>query len=131
MLRRLIVGGVMAGVMLAAPLAVHAQQDPKATIGGGDAGAEAIPVEQILPLTVHEAWVQSGRNEDKFFVMVRELAELSAQKRGLVLPATAEAGQKAGAEIKRRARQDPDQLLYAVVDGAVKTVGTKQTASAK
>ena len=72
----------------------------------------------------------SGRNEDQFFDMVKELAAISAQKRGLTLPETKDAGEKAGAMIKRQAKKDPDQLLYAVVDRAVMKTGTKTGASA-
>lgn len=71
----------------------------------------------------------SERNEDQFFQMVRTLASMSAEKRGLTLPETDEAGAKAGQMIKRNARKDPDQLLYAVVDAAVKKVGTKSAAT--
>jgi hypothetical protein len=65
----------------------------------------------------------SGKNEDKFFDMVQELAAFSAQKRNLVLPASEEAGRQAGEYIKQQAQMDHDQLLYAVVDQAVRKVG--------
>lgn len=123
----------MAGAMLTAPCGMLAQ-DRKPSINGSTPKDDisTMPVEQILPMTVHEAWVASGRDEDKFFSMVKQLAEFSAQKRGVKIPQSAESGQKAGAEIKRMARKDPDQLLYAVVDSAVVTVtGKKQVASTK
>ena len=72
----------------------------------------------------------SGRNEDQFFEMVKELAAMSAQKRGLTLPETDAAGAKAGQMIKKEAKKDPDQLLYAVVDHAVMKTGTKSGATA-
>ena len=80
-------------------------------------------INQLLPLTVSEAWQMSGKNEDKFFDMVQDLAAFSAQKRNLVLPASEEAGRQAGEYIKQQAKQDHDQLLYAVVDQAVRKVG--------
>ena len=80
-------------------------------------------VEQLLPLTVSEAWQMSGKNEDKFFDMVQDLAAFSAKKRNLVLPEDEAAGKQAGEFIKEQARQDHDQLLYAVVDQAVRKVG--------
>ena len=80
-------------------------------------------VEQLIPLTVSEAWQMSGKNEDKFFDMVQELAAFSAKKRDLVLPEDETAGQQAGEYIKQQAKQDHDQLLYAVVDQAVRKVG--------
>ncbi len=86
-----------------------------------------IPVDQIVTKTVHEAWIASGRNEDKFFAMVQQCAELSARNRNITLPDTAEAGERFGAWIKREARKDPDQLLYAVVDRAVRYVGKTHT----
>ncbi|WP_263410942.1 hypothetical protein [Terriglobus tenax] len=137
---------VLAAVMMAIPGALVAQgvsgttrmkgEEPKptasaqsgATMAGESSGNWTS--EQLLPLTVHEAWVQSGRNEDRFFDMVKQLAEFSAQKRGLTLPETETAGQKAGDWIKKEAKKDPDQLLYVVVDRAVVKVGTKGSAVA-
>ena len=87
-------------------------------------------IAQILPLTVSEAWQMSGKNEDKFFDMVQDLAAFSAQKRGLVLPASEEAGRQAGEYIKQQAKLDHDQLLYAVVDQAVRKVGKPASAQA-
>lgn len=85
---------------------------------------------ELLSSTVHEAWLQSGRNEDKFFDMVKQLAEMSAQKRGVSLPDSEAAGRRMGTLIKTSARRDPDQLLYAVVDAAVRqTAGGQHTAT--
>ena len=92
--------------------------------------ASPLPLEQLVTKTVHEAWVASGRNEDKFLAMVQQLAELSAQNRGITLPNTPEAGAKFGDWIKKESRKDPDQLLYAVVDHAVRYVGKKQADAA-
>ena len=86
-------------------------------------------IDQLLPLTVAEAWQKSGRNEDRFFDMVQDLAAFSAHNRHLVLPESAAAGQQAGQYIKEQAKADHQQLLYAVVDSAVRKVG--QPASAK
>ncbi len=79
--------------------------------------------------TVHEAWLKSGRDEDKFFDMVKQLAEISASKRGLTLPDTEAAGRKMGMLIKTSARRDPDQSLYAVVDAAVKATAKAAVAA--
>jgi uncharacterized protein involved in copper resistance len=87
-------------------------------------------IEQLLPLTVSEAWQMSGKSEDKFFDMVQDLAAFSAQKRNLVLPATEAAGRQAGEYIKQQAKQDHNQLLYAVVDQAVRKVGKPGSAQA-
>ena len=87
-------------------------------------------ITQLLPLTVSEAWQMSGKNEDKFFDMVQDLAAFSAQKRNLVLPASEESGRQAGEYIKQQAKLDHDQLLYAVVDQAVRKVGKPATAQA-
>lgn len=88
-------------------------------------------IEQLLPLTVSEAWQMSGRSEDKFFDMVQDLAAFSAQKRNLALPASEAAGRQAGEYIKRQAKLDHNQLLYAVVDQAVRKVGKPASAQAK
>lgn len=88
---------------------------------GGDAATDhRWPVEQLVPLSVREAWRLGGRTEQGFFDIVKELTELSAQKRGITLPDNKEAGIKAGDWIKKEARKDPDQLLYVIVDRAVR-----------
>ena len=131
---------VAAGVLAAGMLPVVAQEPAPAqsqpvrdagavSLGGAPTGAaHSWTREQLVTSTVHEAWLLSGRNEDQFFDMVKELAAMSAEKRGLTLPETPEAGAKAGAMIKRKARKDPDQLLYAVVDRAVVKTGVKAAA---
>src|SRR5450756_1888881 len=71
---------------------------------GADTASHDWTTEQLLTSSVHEAWVLSGRNEDKFFAMVQTLATMSAQKRGLTLPESQEAGMRAGAWIKKEAK---------------------------
>ena len=82
-------------------------------------------VDQLMTASVHDAWVMSGKNEQKFFEMATELAQISAQKRGLTIPDNAEAGKRFGELVKEGAKADHDQLLYSVVDKAVQQVGTK------
>src|ERR1700730_10100642 len=96
-----------------------------------DANDKIYPIAQIVTATVHDAWLLSGKNEEAFFDIVEQLAQFSAQTRGLSLPASAAAGRRVGMMIKTRAKADHDQLLYAVVDEAVRTLGVKATASAK
>lgn len=136
---RVMAAGVMLAGMTVAMVAQETQtpqqppvRDPAAvTVGGAPSGAaHSWTNEQLITSTVHEAWVLSGRNEDQFFDMVKELAAMSAQKRGLTLPETADAGAKAGAMIKKEARKDPDQLLYAVVDKAIAKTAVKTGAGA-
>ena len=50
---------------------------------------------------------------------------ISAQKRGLTLPESEEAGKRFGELVKDMAKADHDQLLYVVVDKAVQQVATK------
>ncbi len=119
----------MSTLMFAPTPAVHAQQ-AGANSGSAATDTSPVPLDKLLPMTVHEAWVASGRNEDKFFDMVKELVDLSAKNRGVTLPDTAAAGQRAGAKFKELARKDPDQLLYAVVDTMVQQFAAK-TATAK
>ena len=134
---------VMAGVMVAPGVAqsgavsgtaqaagtTQAAEPGRSISGPGDGATHSWTQEQLLTSTVHEAWVMSGRNEDQFFEMVKELSALSAEKRGLTLPEDQAAGVKAGNWIKKSARRDPDQLLYAVVDKAVSKVGVKAGAA--
>lgn len=81
--------------------------------------------DQLMTSSVHDAWVMSGRNEQKFFEMVTQLAQISAQKRGLTLPDNEATGKRFGELVKSIAKTDHDQLLYVVVDKAVQQVGTK------
>jgi hypothetical protein len=79
--------------------------------------------DQIVTATVHQAWILSGKDENNFFEIVKELAEISAQNRNLTLPNNPAAGRRAGAYIKAQAKLDHDQLLYAIVDKSVRMTG--------
>lgn len=89
----------------------------------GSTAPEKWNTDQILTATVHQAWLLAGKNEDNFFQIVKQLAEISAQNRGLVLPDTPEAGRKAGEYIKTHAKADHNALLYPIVDKAVQMTG--------
>ncbi len=126
-----VVRAALVGGLMVAPVAVQAQAKPAPSVTATNS-ANAVQVSpELLTSTVHEAWVESGRNEDKFFDMVKQCAELSAQKRGVTLPDTEAAGRKMGLLIKTTARRDPDQLLYAVVDAAVKKTAAPPVQAAK
>jgi hypothetical protein len=114
------VRAVVMGGLLLAPMAMQAQNKPGPSVTAANSADAAKVNRELLTSTVHEAWVASGRDEEKFFGMVQQCAVLSAQKRGVTLPDTEAAGRKMGTLIKTMARRDPDQLLYAVVDAAVK-----------
>lgn len=101
------------------------------SITPNDTNESSWPIDQLLPLTVSEAWQLSGNNEAKFFDIVQEMASFSAQKRGLTLPNSAEAGRRAGEYIKAQAKADHGQLLYAIVDRAVRRTGTQTTTASK
>ncbi len=96
-----------------------------------DAGDKVCPLDQIVTASVHDAWLLSGKNEEAFFDIVEQLAQLAAEKRGVSLPDNAAAGKRMGAIIKQKARADHDQLLYVIVDQAVRAVGAKTTTAAK
>ena len=85
--------------------------------------------DQIVTATVHQAWLLADKDETNFFEIVKELAEISAKNRNLVLPDSAAAGQKAGAYIKKQAKADHDALLYAIVDKSVRMTGTAAPAT--
>ncbi len=114
-------GTVMAAAQSASPAPQAATQTA--------AGTHTWTMEQIVTSSVREAWALGGKTEDGFFQIVQALTELSAQKRGVTLPDTQEAGTKAGNWIKKEAKRDPDQLLYVVVDRAVQYTGTHPSAS--
>ncbi|HEY5056316.1 MAG TPA: hypothetical protein VII58_09160 [Acidobacteriaceae bacterium] len=106
------------------PAQQHSEIAPASAANAPEANEVKYTNAELIPLTVHQAWLKSGKNEDAFFDMVTQLAELSAQDRDLQLPQTAAAGRRVGAMIKLMAKKDTDQLLYAVVDAAVRKVGT-------
>jgi hypothetical protein len=80
-------------------------------------------IDQAVTCSVHDAWILGGKNEQGFFAIVKSLAELSEQKRGVALPDNEAAGRKFGEYIKTQAKADHDQLLYAIVDRAVRMYG--------
>lgn len=80
--------------------------------------------EEILTCTVSDCWQLAGKDEATFFDIIQQLAQISATHRNLVLPDTEEAGRRTGEYIKNKAHTDHGQLLYAIVDGAVRHVGT-------
>lgn len=116
----------MAGTPLHAqqPAQPHAEIAPASAANASEANEPKYTLTELIPLTVHQAWLKSGKSEDVFFDMVTQLAELSAQDRNLELPQTIAAGRQVGALIKDMAKKDTNQLLYAVVDAAVRKVGT-------
>lgn len=107
------------------PPSLRAQQPRVTAHPKAEPGQKTYPLDQIVTASVHDAWLLSGRNETAFFDIVEQLAQLSAQKRGLTLPDDAAAGRRMGELIKEKARADHDQLLYVVVDEAVRAVGVK------
>lgn len=96
---------------------------------GGASESHPWTDQQILTCTVSQCWQLSNKSEDTFFDIVQQLAAISAQNRNLTLPQSESAGQQVGEEIKTKAKADHDQLLYAIVDDAVRKVG--QPAAAK
>ena len=103
--------------------------------GAQDAPSSTAPaptwtIDQAVTCSVHDAWVLGGKTEPGFFAIVKDLAALSAQKRDLSLPDSATVGREFGDYIKKQAREDRDQLLYAIVDRAVRKYGTKPAADA-
>ncbi len=114
---------VVLGIALLSPcvgLAAGMQDTPSTS-----AAAPTWTIDQAVTCSVHEAWVLSGKNEEGFFAIVKALAELSAQKRDLILPDDETVGKQFGDYIKTQAKTDHDQLLYAIVDRAVRKYGTK------
>jgi hypothetical protein len=93
-----------------------------------DAAAPTWTIDQAVTCSVHDAWELGGKTEPGFFAIVKALAELSAQKRGLTLPDNEAVGREFGDYIKTQARADHDQLLYAIVDRAVLKYGAKPAA---
>ncbi len=122
---------VMAGVLAFSgqPAYAKSQQTTAPQSATETPTAHSWTTEQAVTSSVREAWALGGKTEEGFFQIVKVLAELSAQKRGLTLPDTKEAGIKAGNWIKREAKKDPDQLLYVIVDRAVQYTAAHQSSA--
>ncbi|HWE49409.1 MAG TPA: hypothetical protein VG273_06450 [Bryobacteraceae bacterium] len=117
---------------LAAPPPPSHQQQPEVVAHPkADASDKVYPLEEIVPASVHDAWLLSGKNEEAFFDIVEQLAQLSAEKRGVSLPDSEAAGKRMGEMIKQKAHADHDQLLYVIVDQAVRAVGKPVVAAKK
>src|SRR5712672_2850701 len=102
--------------LAAATFTATAQQQPKSNVTIKPSTDSAAPhnwtAEQILTCTVSDCWQLAGRNEATFFDIIQQLAEISAQTRGLNLPDSEEAGKRAGEYIKAKAHTDHGELLY-------------------
>ncbi len=116
-----IYASALALALAALPLAAQQNIEPAHAGQPTQTGANtpSYTNEQLLTATVHQAWLLSGKNEDVFFGMVQQLAEISAKNREIALPESEAAGRQMGNYIKRTAKTDTDQLLFAVVDKAV------------
>jgi hypothetical protein len=128
-----LVNAIALGITLAATLTASGQQ-PKSPVTITPSVDSTAPhnwtTEQILTCTVSDCWQLAGRNETTFFDIIQQLAEISAQTRGLTLPDNAAAGQRTGEYIKAKAHTDHGQLLYAIVDAAIRKIGTQPAAAA-
>jgi hypothetical protein len=100
--------------LLAAP---QAESEPATTT------AQNWTIDQVVTDTVSDAWHQGGETEAGFFAIVKTMAQVAAQKRDVALPDSSEAGRRMGQYIKQQARLDHQQLLYPIVDKAVRMVG--------
>ena len=126
MIHRIAIAGSLAlGLALSSSSAFSQQSAPIAprSAQGQTAAAPNWTTEQLLTSTVHQAWLLSGKNEATFFEMVSQLADISAKNREIQLPETEAAGRRVGQSIKLAAKRDTDQLLFALVDDAVRKLG--------
>lgn len=118
--------------LVAATLTASAQQTKSPvtiTPSASSTVAHNWTTEQILTCTVSDCWQLAGKNEATFFDIIQQLSGISAQTRGLTLPDNAAAGRRTGEYIKAQARTDHGQLLYGIVDAAIRKVGTRPPAA--
>jgi hypothetical protein len=129
--RTVVAASMMAGMLAFGQCALAAAPQATAPQSGTETPApHSWTMEQAITSSVREAWVLGGRNEQGFFQIVKALAELSEQKRGITLPDNKAAGIRAGNWIKKQAKKDPDQLLYVIVDRAVQYTAAHQNSAA-
>jgi hypothetical protein len=103
--------------LLAAPQAQSTPAEPATQ------SPQTYTIDQVVTDTVADAWHQGGETSQGFFAIVKTMAEFAAQKRDVTLPESHEAGRRMGQYIKQQARLDHQQLLYPIVDKAVRMVG--------
>jgi len=124
---------IFLGVVVGAATVCGVAQQPKSPVTVTPSADSAAPhdwtTEQILTCTVSDCWQLAGKNETTFFDIIQQLAQISAQTRGLTLPDTAAAGEQTGQYIKAQARTDHGQLLYAIVDSAIRKAGKPAAAA--
>jgi hypothetical protein len=108
-------------VSLAAPASLIAAPAQNAQ---ADTATHTWTIDQVVTDTVSDAWHQGGETEEGFFAIVKTMAQFAAQKRDVTLPDSRESGRRMGQYIKQQARLDHQQLLYPIVDKAVRMVGT-------
>jgi hypothetical protein len=122
-------GCALAVALTVLPVPSAHAQDASSADAAQSASAATVPVDQAVTMTCRQAWQAGGRTKEGFFAIVEELADLSAKNRDVTLPDDKAAGQRAGQWIRTQALKDPDQLLYAVVDHAVRYSIRKGTAT--
>jgi hypothetical protein len=122
-IRTLALAAALATGLAVAP-SLHAQQTNLAPSSAANsmAAPQNWTADQLVTSTVHQAWMLSGKNEATFFEMVSQLADMSAKNRDVTLPQSEAAGRRFGELVKTYAKADTDQLLYAVVDRAVRQI---------
>lgn len=110
------------GVVVTPPAVSGAGAGPAVSPGGEPVAPVQVTwtTDQLVTMTVAEAWEYSGKDYKVFTAMVRDAASLSAQKRGVTVPDSIEAGSELGKMIRQRAENDPNQLLYVVVDSSIR-----------
>ena len=92
-------------ILAGATLAATAQQPSAPTITPSAANSTAQhnwTTEQILTCTVSDCWQLAGRNETTFFEIIQQLAEISAQSRGLTFPTTLKRADAPASTSRRR-----------------------------
>ena len=109
---------LLVGFSLARAGAVAAQTTPKAPAPA----PKTWKAVDALPLTCAQAWVQSGRTYGGLLAVVEALARVSLANRDLTFPNTREAGLDAGKGIAEDCKEDPQALLFAIVDKHVRRV---------
>jgi hypothetical protein len=129
---RLIYGLALGVALTASSLMAQQQKSPVTITPSADSAApHNWTTDQILTCTVSDCWQLAGKNETTFFDIIQQLSEISAVHRGLTLPDSEAAGRQTGEYIKAQAHKDHGQLLYAIVDAAIRKVGTQAATGTK
>jgi hypothetical protein len=78
--------------------------------------------EKVAHLSCKQAWYEADKSVDKAFAMIEAMTVYLLKQRQVQFPNDRDAGSEFGKAIDTRCKADPDQLMLAAVDAALRQV---------